>query len=190
MNWYNNTRKVEDLDVETLAKAVEIARKLQAKMKTDEPEISKDDLFKHMDILSKLLEYLILNRNNPNIDISLIEFLEKILGISRSKDKDKNKEQEKEREEELTEEQKKIRYRQIMYEAYKILNPQRIAGETSFENFIANVLTRGIKIAREYEGVEHEYHFTKKGLRNLESYKEGFVGKLQSSGHKGYGRGL
>lgn len=187
MKYHNDIKKVEDLDAETLAEAIEIARKLQIEMEAGKPGISKDDLHEHRDILTKLLEYLMLNYNNPNMDVSLIEFLAKALGISIRKDKNKEKDKEKE---ELTEEQKKIRHMQIMYEAYKILNPRRIAGETSLENFISNVLTRGVKTARGYEGAEYERYFTKKELDNLSSYKKSFVNKLKSSGNKGYGRGL
>ena len=186
MSHHNDTKKIEDLDQETLDRAIEIVRKLQAKMESG-IGISKEDLHQHKDILTKLLEYLILNYNNPDIDVSLIDFLAKALGINIAKEKDKERE---EKEEELSEEQKKIRHRQIMYEAYKILNPHRIAGETSLENFISNVLTRGIEVARKYEGAKYEDHFTKKELNDLESYKESFVKKLRSSGHKGHGRGL
>ena len=189
MNHYNDTKKVEDLDPKTLAEAIEIARKLQIKMEGGNPDILKDDLHEYRNILTKLLEYLMLNYNNPNMDVSLIKFLAKALGIDIRKDKDKDKERE-EKEEELTEEQKKIRNMQIIYEAYKILNPHRIAGETSLENFVSNVLTRGIEVAREYEGAEYEHHFTKKELDNLSSYRESFVKKLKSSGHKGHGRGM
>jgi hypothetical protein len=187
----DNAQKVENLDPQVLAEAIGIARKLQAKIDSGSGEsVSKDDILKHKGILIKLLQYLILNQNNPNMDMSLVLFLEKLLNIDRSKDKDKNKEQEEEKEEKLTEEQKKLRYQRIAYEAYKILNPERIAGETSLENFISNVVTRGIQIAREYDGAEYEKDFTKKDLGDLESYKESFVEKLKSSGHKGGGRGL
>jgi hypothetical protein len=188
MKEYNDTRKVEDLDPKILAEAIEIARNLQANSSNN--SVASKDITKHKSILSKLLEYLILNQDNPNMDLSLILFLEKALGITKSKKKEKDKEQEEEKEEELSEEQKKIRYQQIMYEAYKILNPERIAGETSLENFLSNVITRGIEVAREYDGAQYEHDFSKKELNDLDSYKESFVDKLKSSGHRGGGRGL
>ena len=188
MRKYSDNKKVEDLDPKVLSEAIEIARKLQTD--SSNSNFSAKDLNQHKNILAKLLEYLILNQDNPNIDISLIQFLERALGITKSKDKDKKKEQEEEKEEELSEEQKKIRYQQIMYEAYKILNPERIAGETSLENFISNVITRGIEVAREYDGAQYEKDFSKKEIDNLDSYKESFVDKLKSSGHEGFGRGL
>jgi len=188
MQEYNDTKKVENLDPKVLAEAIQIAKKLQANS-SDNSVVSKD-LTKHKSILSKLLEYLILNQDNPNMDLSLIQFLEKALGITKSKKKDKDKEQEEEKEEELSEEQKKLRYQQIMYEAYKILNPERIAGETSLENFLSNVVTRGIEVAREYDGAQYEQDFSKKEINDLDSYKESFVDKLKSSGHRGGGRGL
>ncbi len=188
MQEYNDTRKIEDLDPRVLAEAIEIARKLQAN--ASDGSIISEDITKHKGILAKLLEYLILNQNNPNMDLSLIQFLEKALGITKSKKKEKDKELEEEKEEKLSEEQKKIRYQQIMYEAYKILNPERIAGETSLENFLSNVITRGIEVAREYDGAQYENNFSKKEIQNLDSNKESFVDKLKSSGHKGGGRGL
>ena len=104
-------------------------------------------------------------------------------------DKEK-KEEEIEKEEELTEEQKQIRLRQIIYEVYKIINPERLAGETSLENFISNVITRGIEVAMEYDGSQYAKKFTEEELNNLESHKTSFVTKLKSEGHKGSGRGL
>lgn len=188
MRKYSDNKKIEDLDPKILSEAIEIARKLQSS--SSEGHFSEQDLIQHKKIFAKLLEYLILNQDNPNIDISLIQFLERALGITKSKEKDKNKEHEEEKEEELSEEQKRLRYQQIMYEAYKILNPERIAGETSLENFISNVITRGIEVAREYDGAQYEKDFSKKEIDNLDSYKESFVDKLKSSGNKGFGRGL
>lgn len=180
---------MEDLDPEVLADAVAIARKLQVEMEMNGLSLA-DNLSKHKEQLIGLLQYLLLNQNNPNMDTSLVEFLEKILNITKSKDKDKSKKQEEEKEEKLTEEQKKLRYQRIIYEAYKILNPERIAGETSLENFVSNIITRGIAIAREYDGAQYEKHFEKKELDNLESYKESFVEKLRASGQRGGGKGL
>ena len=180
MRKYDDTKKVEDLDPKVLAEAIEIARNLQAN--SSDNSVASKDLTNHKSILSKLLEYLILNQDNPNMDLSLILFLEKALGVTKSKKKEKDKEQEEEKEEELYEEQKKVRYKQIMYEAYKILNPERIAGETSLENFLSNVITRCIEVAREYDGAQYEHGFSKKELNDLDSYKESFVDKLKSSG--------
>lgn len=42
--------------------------------------------------------------------------------------------------------------KQAIYELYKMLNPRRIAGETKLENFINNVVVRGVEIASKYEG--------------------------------------
>lgn len=42
------------------------------------------------------------------------------------------------------------------YEAYKIINPRQIAGETKEENFIANAVVLGVKKAMEYAGVDFD----------------------------------
>ena len=78
----------------------------------------------------------------------------------------------------------------IVYEVYKILNPNRLAGETTLENFINNVQARGVKVALEYEGKEFEKMFDKKDLENLESHKFSFVNTLKNEGFRGGGRGL
>lgn len=45
-----------------------------------------------------------------------------------------------------------IMKRFIIYEIYKILTPRRIAGQTKLDNFIANFILRGEKVARKFEG--------------------------------------
>ena len=87
MKEYNDTKKVEDLDPKVLAEAIEIARNLQANSSNN--SVASKDITKHKSILSKLLEYLILNQDNPNMDLSLILFLEKALGITKSQKKKK-----------------------------------------------------------------------------------------------------
>lgn len=183
--------KASSIDPETLLEALEIARDLQKKSSNTDDQSIKIALGKNRELLFKLLEYLILNMDNPNIDQSLVKFLSKILGVNLSKKKEKEKEEEElEEEVELSEEEKQRRNRLVIYEVYKILNPHRLAGETSLENFINNVRTRGIEEARKYEGADKEQDFDKKELEDLESHKFSFVKSLEAEGFKGKGRGL
>lgn len=46
---------------------------------------------------------------------------------------------------------KEFLMRMVIYEMYKIINPNRIAGETAIENFINNVRFRGLKFALQHE---------------------------------------
>lgn len=188
----NDKRKsAAKIDPKVLLEALEIARELQRVVNENKQDV-KVSLGKNRELLFKLLEYLILNADNPNIDKSLITFLAKVLGINLNlhKKKEKNKEHEEEKEEELSKEEKERRHRLIIYEVYKILNPHRLAGETSLENFINNVKTRGIEEARKYEGANYEQDFKKKDLENLESNRFSFVENLKNAGFKGKGKGI
>ena len=51
---------------------------------------------------------------------------------------------------------KQILKRFAVYEVYKIMNPRRIAGETSRDNFVSNFVTGGIKKAMQYEPKEFQ----------------------------------
>ncbi len=178
--------KISQLNSDVLEEAVEIAKKMKKAIIQGEEEAFLQELTKNRERLYKLLEYLILNKDNPKVDKDLLNLLTRVFKL----DKKKEKSEEEEKFEELSKDQKALRYRQIMYEAYKILNPERIAGETSLENFISNVLVRGIEVAREYDGKQYESHFDKENLNNLEANKKNFVNNLYKSGQRGGGRGL
>ncbi len=182
-------RDVKDLTPEELLQLLEIARVLRMAMERNDQEKLKE-LEHSRPMLLMLLEYLIINSDNPNIDQGMVLLLEKFLGISLSKNKDKDKDLEEEREEELSEEEKKRRMQHMMYEVYKTLNPHQIAGETAMQNFIDNVRTRGIKVAMQHEGKEFASQFRPGDLKNLESYKHSFVSALAKEGHKGGGKGI
>ena len=135
-----------------------------------------------------LLEYLILNLSSQNVDVELINLIARFLGRDLRKEKDS--ELEEEREEELSKEEKERRHRLMVYEIYKMLNPRRLAGETEIENFIKNVLLRGIDVAVKYEGAEFAKCFAIKELQNLESLGHGFKVILKGACFKGAGLGM
>ena len=168
-----------------LEKLLEIAYNLRRAFaegqEIDEKELSEAKVF-----LAMLLEYLIKNRNNPNIDVSLIAFLEKVLGIKRSKERDEPDHQEKEAKR-LQNEYFKHRQRMVMYEIYKIINPNQLAGETRFDNFINNLVTRGLHVAKQYNGKEYQKIFTNQEIENIASYSNIFKELLKESGARARG---
>ena len=172
------------LSEKDLEEYISIVNKLAKQL--NQGEVNEAELNASREKLTALLEYLVLNLDGPNIDPQLLIFLQKLLGIELDKDLDKDQEKENK----LSEEQKKLLHRLIVYEVYKILNPNRLAGETTLENFINNVQARGVKVALEYEGKEFEKMFDKKDLENLESHKFSFVNTLKNEGFRGGGRGL
>lgn len=178
---------VKDLNSAELLQLLEIARILQKALERNDHDKLKE-LERSKPMLLMLLEYLIINSDNPNIDQSMILLLEKFLGITLGKDKGEDIEEE--REEELSEEEKRRRLQHVIYEVYKILNPHQIAGETAINNFINNVRTRGINVAMRNEGKEFAKYFDANDLSNLESYKHSFVSALAKEGHKGGGKGM
>jgi hypothetical protein len=144
---------------------------------------------KRKDLLARILEYMMLNQNMLLQNQHLIELLTTMLN-KLSIDKNKELEEETEEELELSEEEKKRRLQVVMYELHKVLNPRRIAGETSIENFLNNVAVRGIEVARKYQGHEHAVKFSAHDLVNLASYRHNLVSLIAEAGAKGFGRGL
>ena len=174
-----------------LLKAMGITKRLMENMNRSKEELQAE-IEKHRDALEKLLEYLILGLDNPNLDLSLLEFLCRLLGIHTSKLRKKREELEHEHEHEMTEEERKNYMKWIIYEAYKIINPNRIAGETDLENFISNITTRGIEEARKYtsHSEKYEQELGAGVIANLDKGKLGFVEMLKEQGFQGHGRGF
>ncbi|KIE04747.1 hypothetical protein NF27_FX00080 [Candidatus Jidaibacter acanthamoeba] len=198
----DDKKTINNMDLESLIKLINIAYDLK-KAFSKGTEVGSQEIVVDISLMAMLFEYMVLNLDEKNIDPELIEFLEKILGIKkkrkRKKELVKGEEQQEEdldlepeetQEVELSKEEKERRYRLAMYEIYKILNPRQLAGETSLENFVNNVKTRGVEEAMKYEGAEHAKNFNSNELENLESHKFGFVQALEAHGAKGGGRGL
>lgn len=179
----------KNMPPETLIEVLEIGHKLKKSLESNDLATQKE-LEAQKPLLLMLLEYLIINLDNPNLDKSLIPALEKFLGLNLAHEQEEEVELEEEREEELSQEEKQRRLRLAIYEIYKIFNPNRLAGETAIENFINNVQTRGIKTAMSYEGKEFAKYFNMEDLENVASYKKSFVAALEREGNKGFGKGL
>lgn len=74
---------------------------------------------------------------------SLVVFIDGKIVENKNQKNDRNSSKENFRE---------IVKRSIIYEIYKALNPRKIAGETSLENFINNTIIRGIRDGLKYSG--------------------------------------
>lgn len=191
MRLKNTSDKVASLSAETLIDILEAAYALRKAIESGQ---DNSDLIKQQEpVMILLLEYLILNMDNPNIDKSIFAFLDKIFGdklkkknISKYSGRELDA-QEEELEEELTKEEKEIKLRAAIYEIYKITNPNRLAGETALENFIKNVKTRGVDFAMKHDGHEYAQKFTKTELKNLSSYTSIVKSQIHDAGGRGGG---
>lgn len=177
--------------MKTLVAAVEDLKK--AIDNHDEKRL--DQLSKNKAMFLKIFEYLVLNQDNPNIDPRLLIIVMKFLGIEpKSKKKERSEEEDDLHPEghfyEMTEEERKQYLRMVFYEAYKMLNPHAIAGETYLQNFIKNVQIRGVEEALKYEGSEFAKTIDVKDLKELDHSGKSFVEELDKQGFKGFGRGL
>ncbi len=181
---------IENCD-SSMLNAMNLAKQLAKNLYISQIALQRE-IEKNRGLLEELLEYLILNLNNAHFDLYLLKLLCRILGISLNKIDKKEQEQEEEKQDELTEEQKKNYMRWIIYEAYKIVNPNRIAGETDLENFISNVKTRGIKEAMKYtsNGEEYEKEIGRRVINKMDKNCSSFVAMLKSQGIYGEGRGM
>ena len=77
-----------------------------------------------------------------------------------------------------------------IYEIYKAMNPNRLAGETQLENFINNVQVHGIKTALQNEGKEYAKEISTTELGTLQSNTGKAAAAIRQSGaQKGGGMG-
>lgn len=150
---------------------------------TPENEISEHT----REILKQLLEQLILSSASDE-EISRIYELLSELCAALEVDNPLLEELQEELVE-LSEEEKQRRHRLMIYEVYKVLNPRQLAGETSIENFINNVIVRGLDEALKYAGYQHSKHFSVDDIEALESHSRLFVDALKREGHHSSGRG-
>lgn len=183
-----NIKGVGALDPKSLIQLLEVATELR-KLFENGKEISEQQIERNLPMFAILFEYLVANMDNPHLDKGMLKFLEKLLGISAQEEK-KQQEQEEEKEEELDEKEKQKALKIIIYEMYKIITPNQVAGETALENFINNVKTYGVKEAMKHEGSQYASKFNPDDLENLESHRFSFVRAMKDAGLKSGGLGL
>ncbi|MBF8246435.1 MAG: DUF5394 family protein [Rickettsia sp.] len=71
--------------------------------------------------------------------------------------------------------QQELSRRHLIYEAYKILNPKRIAGETEIENYKHNYLIGGIKKAEKYSKGKIGKKIPAKDLKTIQAKRSSLV---------------
>ncbi|WP_410528553.1 DUF5394 family protein [Rickettsiales endosymbiont of Peranema trichophorum] len=148
-------------------------------------QVNSAKLEANKELLVAILEYLIVHAHSLKVDAGLIIFLENVLGIGKiKKDAQKEQEEQEQEEKELSNEEKERRYRILVYQIYKIMNPRRLAGETKLDNFIHNVQARGIKEAMKYEGMEYAKNIKQSDVNAMESNRGTFLARLKSDGLK------
>lgn len=180
----------KNMDVESIQEALNIAKELKEATEKDDQQKLKE-LQSSKTLLLMLLEYLIRSSSNPTIDPAIIEVICNFLGIKVSKDKKKEVEEEKE-EEQPEKERKEHLYRVACYELYKVVNPNKLAGETELSNFLNNVNRVGIREALKYIDPEFARQMTKQTRIADDpkaAVKGNFVDQIEKTG-KGPARGL
>jgi len=153
--------------------------------------ISIHDVDENSASLEALLGYLIANLEEPNVDHRLLMVMARIFRIDIRKVRQFMFREK--RDLEVSQEEKRTLMRFIIYEAYKVLNPNRLAGETEVENFISNVAIRGMKTACMYAKNNQELRgFVEKiygpsFLKRLEKNKKFLIEDVRSHGFFGGG---
>ncbi|RZI47304.1 hypothetical protein EDM53_02425 [Rickettsiales endosymbiont of Peranema trichophorum] len=177
-------RAIRDLKPKTLLKLLEVVYDFKG-MFDEHGQVNSAKLEANKELLVAILEYLIVHAHSLKVDAGLIIFLENVLGIGKiKKDAQKEQEEQEQEEKELSNEEKERRYRILVYQIYKIMNPRRLAGETKLDNFIHNVQARGIKEAMKYEGMEYAKNIKQSDVNAMESNRGTFLARLKSDGLK------
>lgn len=175
-------------DAESIQEALAIAKELkEAVEKNDQKKIL--ELQSSKAILLMLLEYLIKNSSNPSLAPDMITLICNFLGINLSQEEEKENDQEKSEEDELPEKERKAHiFRMACYEVYKMINPNRLAGETELANFLNNARRIGIRDALKYASPELSQNIIKHAVDLEEprtANKDNFVDQIEKAGKGG-----
>lgn len=201
---YQDPSFIENISAKDLMEVLELGHKLQSAIKgnrQDDIEHILNDKEKVLDMLA----YIMANLDNPNLDQEMFFLILKFFGIDPEKEKEKKRKLDKSKKEDnnlefdengelankaIPKELRAHLFRMLCYEIYKVLNPRQLAGETALDNFINNVMTRGVDVAMQYEGNSYAKEILKESpdaLKNLESGKHEFVASLAKRGFHGGG---
>lgn len=131
-------------------------------------------------VLMRLLEHLIATKDILELD-KLIKIILALLKMRKNSTK---------KEEELSGEELKTQTRFVIYEIYKMLNPSRIAGETEIQNFIDNVMIRGVEAALYYDRRNISRGFSKEELKILGQHSKTALRRINAFGSRGWGKGM
>ncbi|MFV9991397.1 MAG: DUF5394 family protein [Candidatus Midichloria sp.] len=131
-------------------------------------------------VLMRLLEHLIATKDILELD-KLIKIILALLKMMKDSTK---------KVEELSGEELKTQTRFLIYEIYKMLNPSRIAGETEIQNFIDNVMIRGVEAALYYDRRNISRGFSKEELKILGQHSKTALRRINAFGSRGWGKGM
>ncbi|MDJ1406839.1 MAG: DUF5394 family protein [Candidatus Midichloria sp.] len=132
-------------------------------------------------VLMRLLEHLITTKDILELD-KLIKIILALLKMRKNSTK---------KEEELSGEELKTQTMFIIYEVYKMLNPSRIAGETEIQNFIDNIMIRGVEAALYYDRRNISRGFSKEELKILgQQHSKTALRRINAFGSRGWGKGM
>ncbi|MDJ1257732.1 MAG: DUF5394 family protein [Candidatus Midichloria sp.] len=143
-------------------------------------KVSEEDSDDLKIVLMRLLEHLITTKDSLELG-KLIKIILALLKMRKNSTK---------KEEELSEEELKTQTRFVVYEIYKMLNPSRIAGETEIQNFIDNVMIRGVEAALYYDRRNISRGFSKEELKILGQHSKTALRRINAFGSRGWGKGM
>ncbi|MDJ1305452.1 MAG: DUF5394 family protein [Candidatus Midichloria sp.] len=143
-------------------------------------KVSEEDSDDLKMVLMRLLEHLITTKDSLELG-KLIKIILALLKMRKNSTK---------KEEELSEEELKTQTRFVIYEIYKMLNPSRIAGETEIQNFIDNVMIRGVEAALYYDRRNISRGFSKEELKILGQHSKTALRRINAFGSRGWGKGM
>ena len=144
-------------------------------------QVSEKEINDLQFVLVRLLEHLV--TTNSDIELKkLVQIIIAFLKIARNK---KSTE-----EQQIEQEQINQQTRFVIYEIYKMLNPNRIAGETELQNFIDNVIVRGVEVALYYDRRNISKRFTNDELKMMAKNSKTALSRINAFGARGFGRGI
>ncbi len=144
--------------------------------------LSKHEIKQSIGWLLMLLEYFSGNPQIAERHTDLMMFIYSILGLNKAKAPEERETLQQKEADRIEREFEDLKARLAMYEFYKIVNPNRIAGETERENFINNVHVRGLTQALILEGTKSPQFFNVKEME-LTSTPSSFVDRIMAEEH-------
>ena len=142
---------------------VNILKKTHKKSRSQNKKLTKSELSQMLQNLQSVSNFLLIQYTTLSAE---------------TYKKHQKKEKKEQKQQVVRDNLKLILKRAIIYEAYKIVNPRRIAGETLEANFKSNIIMKGVKNAlkverKTYKQAEQTYGkgFIKQALKDKQAKK-------------------
>jgi hypothetical protein len=163
---FNESYDFNELESKTILLIQQYLTKINGTKNKNDPEIDVHKIAKDLDKISRNhIKNIKLDFDDPDIDLTEKGKLHLITGQAKK---------------DLIRTIKNI----AVYEVYKAMNPRRIAGETSKENYLNNVVLRGHKIASLHAGG------SKSNLKDYTQNEINVINRKRQDFKKGGGLGL